>query len=348
VRLAVGARPEYTVNLYSIDYRTWSVKTVLRSERIWGLGANEGLVYLGTDAGVRVLDRKTLAVRALEGPAWALVRDLGDRWLVALARGERALFDPATGRLGPERFRCPKEWGDRYHLVLSPDHARIAAVDVLCSSDPKGVTFGQTRVLETQLEVLTLGTGELARTPIRLLCTGGSGRPVIPHSLEVAFSADSTKIVCSSERARDGAKDPAKPEENELEALTLDAKTLAVVAREPAKEKARPATTPAIAVPDWLKKDYDALGTVSDEGGRRLAHAFIRSRGVEHEIPVAVLETMVAFSPDGKRFLLKMWTGASRDTFFLGDLETKELRQLSAPPSLRDASLSIARVKAGG
>jgi hypothetical protein len=64
--------------------------------------------------------------------------------------------------------------------------------------------------------------------------------------------------------------------------------------------------------------------------------------------PEAWDETIVAFSADKKRFLLKWWKGWHRDTFFLGDLEHNTLKKIPSPPELReDNALEMRWVKPG-
>lgn len=350
VRLQVDSpkRIAYEVDLFAIDYREWRVTPVYHGDRLNGLGASQDVVYLDTDEGVRLLDRKTLALRAPD-VAWRLVRQLGDRWLVAVGERDGALLDPATGALS-SRFALPERWAerpfflvDRYDVILSPDHARIAAVDVLCRDDPKGVSFGESRVLKTKLEVLELATGKVATFPLRLSCLGGSGRPVIPRDLRVEFTRDSSKLVVWSQRARDGAKDASDPDENELEELTLDT-SLEVVARATPKKEPTRERAPEVLVPDWLKKDYDALGETSDEGGRRLAVAFLRSRGVDVKLPVRFCDAESSFTRDGKRFFFKLAPG---DAFYFGDLDAKTLKKIPCPPSLRSAAMRIVWVNGG-
>ena len=132
-----GGRPGHRVNLYRIDYSTWEVKTVLSSRQINGLGCSDTLVYVKTDRGLRLVDRKTGGVE-IPARQFERLHLIGDHWIVRYEDSEAGqvhLFSPARNRCVKE-FRLP-EFASRkrffrgpHHKVtaLSPDHAHLAWV----------------------------------------------------------------------------------------------------------------------------------------------------------------------------------------------------------------------------
>jgi hypothetical protein len=78
-----------------------------------------------------------------------------------------------------------------------------------------------------------------------------------------------------------------------------------------------------------------------------VAHAFLGSHGRTSEVPGLGGRSSVAFSPDGRRFLLGANGGAEGNRFYHGDLEADTLREIPCPSEgLRHAEdLIIIRVR---
>ena len=321
-----------TMQLCEIDYRTWTVRTLLRSSgNINVMGMTDRWLQVCSDDRLRLLDRKTGEIHEPDPPC-TIRFNLGKTYLVEVSKGTPtgALFDRERNRLLPVRFEIPCEWSDRTLLVLSPDRARIAELDFEKGVGPQwGLDWGHSRVVAARLRVLDLATGRSEQMKIHTIAHG-TNRPFIWWDDDLIWSPDGSKLTCRTWRAGDEGDSPSIEGLEGFEKLIIDAKTLSVYSREALQRAPESAAETEETVPAYLRDDYDATKTAT-EGGRRLAHAFLRHKGVEYEIPYAVLETEVGFTPDRRRFLLKMHTGSAKGEFFYGDLETKELRRLPAP-----------------
>lgn len=328
------------IHLCQIDYRTWTVQILLRSPSINVMGLTDQCLQIHSDDKLFLIDRKSGEIREPDSPC-TVRYNLGETYVVEVASGKPsgALFDRDRNRLLSVRFEIPTEWNHRTHLVLSPDRARIAELDFEEGGDPQqGLDYGESRVVAARLRVHDLAAGT-AKEMKNHTIVHGTNRPFIGWEDEFAWSTDGSKLTCRTWRAGDEGGPPSIEGPEGYEQLTIDAKSLSVLSREPVPTaKVVPETEET--VPAFLRKEYDATRTAT-EGGRRLAHAFLRHKGVEYEIPGAVLETEVGFTPDRRRFLLKMVTGSASAEFFYGDLETQELRRLPAPSALVGVFMGI-------
>ncbi len=333
LRIQADAPVGYLVHIVHVDLVTWQVRTILVSDQAHELAATAKHVLIATDAGVRRIDRQTLAVHELDS-RFDVVERFGPVWLVRLGDGKGAFFDVETASLLDARFDLPKAWSDGLHsFVLRADREYVAAVDTWFQNDAEHVKLVEApRVLTAVVRVLALGSGEVVNVPVRVWCTAGSGIPVLPDGLGFDFDRRTGDLEVLSRRS-DGVIEiraiaPATGEEVSRREATREERDRLVRASWRREDGARPAPE----VPRWLESGYRALDGVSDEGGRRIVHAFLAAKGVEYRIPGAVGETEVAFSPDGKRFVAIL--SSVRGEIFRGDLATKDMRRFPLPDAL--------------
>jgi hypothetical protein len=336
LRLQIPTPEFYVVHLYRADYGAWTVRKILETKQAHGYGAGATDVYADTDLGFRLIDRKSGAVRAPD-PPYEVKALLDAAWIVRLADGRYARLDPASGKLLDGRFALPDRWFERgeKRMLLSPDRRRLAIVDLRFPDDPdrSKVTFGETIVLRTRVEVQDLDTGKLVATPIRVKGSGGSGRWFIPHGFDLRWSADGSQLACTSH-------------EGKLIRLTLDPATLEVREKGPAEEPDRKEAPPPFPVSAVLLPAWKNLEEAVDQPDQRLAHALLKHSGLEYTPPRTWGENLIAFSANGGRFLLLMRPyGSPRlQDFHFGDLTTLQVRRVPCPPELKDAHVTIRAV----
>jgi len=341
VRLQVNGPTNlgYIVHFYHINYRTWEVKLLLKTDQVTEMGANENTVYISTDQGHMEVDRSTLKLRPLV-PDFKVVGWFEPLWLVEMQDAKGAFFDLRAGKLSEERFAIPATWKQRgFVLDLSPDRRNVAVWDHEYRSDPKSrsVKYGESIMLTGALEIHDLAKGKSQSLPFRARCSGGSGVRIISHG-PVAEWLDNGKTLRFQSRSGTNL-------EAGLEQITIDGETMAVISREPVSEARDHVFIPPDPVPEFLKADYEALEGRSTEQGRRTALAFLRRHGVDVRELRDYPDTSVLFSPDRTRFLLRINPPkpAMGDCFF-GDLAADTLRRVAAPPAIARVPVDIAWV----
>ena len=332
-----GTSNGYIVHLYRIDYHKWDVQQVLETPQVFGLGANEESIFVDTDRGYRVIERRTGTIRTLD-PSFKLVFDFGhDLWMVELAKPDKGLsgsfFDVKRGQLLDGRFAIPEDVKKRNFTVrLTPDRQRVAFWDLDYADDPqwrKPEGFVGQQVMTTDLIIQDLMSGKSRRFPFKSVCIPGSGVAVLSAGPRAEWNEDGTQISCVTLVG----DDPKSPSEQ----VILDSATLRVVDRRKPPEPELWTTWEVKFLPVHLKSDYDALVGASEEHGRRVALAFLKSHGIDVRNMMRY-GSDVAFSPDGKRMLIKLQRA---EGFYFGDLEANALRLIRTPPALAHVSLSI-------
>jgi hypothetical protein len=322
VRLQVNrkGRPGgYHVNLYTIDYRTWRVRTVLQSDQILALGATDELVYLDTDRGLRLLDRQSGVVLVPE-KSFKLVRDFGDVWLVSYERSEECrfhLFDPEQKR-AIKGFRMPESFqSGRCRLELSPDRKYLAIWEEVT---PRSM---RPQVYESMIVVLNIGDGQTSQYPVKVLAMAGSGRPCIPINFGFWFTDDGRFRYYSALGLDD------------VEEVSVDPATGSMVRKVIAWSEPRVAKLERRYVPDYIE-----VPAGEADLDHHISNAFLMRKGIiDKQLPWP--DTRVGFSLDGKRFFLKMNPSDTSRDFYYGDLEGDRLVQIASPPELRSATANI-------
>lgn len=325
VRLQVnreGAPRGYDVNLYTVDYRTWRVRTVLQSVQVLPFGATDELVYLHTDRGLRLLDRES-GVVLMPDKSFKLVRDFGDVWLVSYERSEERrahLFDPERNRAIKE-LQMPESFQSGHCVLeLSPDRKYLA---IWGKVTPRSMS---PQVYETMITVLNIGDGQTSQYPVKVLAMAGSGRPCIPINFRFWFTDDGRFRYYSALGL------------NDVEEVSVDPATgsmVRMVRKVIALPEPRDTKLERRYVPDYIE-----VPAGEADLDHHISNAFLIRKGItDKELPWP--DTRVGFSLDGKRFFLKMNpSGTSRD-FYYGDLEGDRLVQVASPPELRSATANI-------
>lgn len=323
----------YIVHFYRIDYDSWNVQLLLKTGQVNELGFNDRDVFVSTDQGRRIVDRKTGAIREFESRFQTLWIVDDRTWLIELLDQpdgpSGAFFDVVKGDVTKDRFIVPNEArGGRFRLQLSPDRRFLAYWDHNYSDDPerKNLSEGR-RVLTTKLTVHDLRTGEKRAFPFRSFCSPGSGVPVISAGAGVEWLENGAKLTCLT---LDGTELKSKPQQ-----VVLDAATLDVVERRDAPPRKPWSSWTVKYLPDRLKPAYESLQDASEEHGRRVALAFLKVHDIDVRKELQY-GPGVAFSADGKRMLIWMTGG-----FYYGDLEADTLRAVPAPPALKNVSMNL-------
>ncbi|MFG0252382.1 MAG: hypothetical protein ACF8NJ_05855 [Phycisphaerales bacterium JB038] len=370
VRYSGAWRPAHErLRLYSIDYATWETQHLHTGAAFKELFWTEEAVYFDClgyplkPAGLRVL---RLATNEVERPTepFRLERRLragGDLYLVKPVGAppqEYAVFDAKREAIVARCDLATNEITPWDEIAFSADFSKCA---LHFESDLDGPPIQWDRRLQVEgdtpgsrsdwfkqhlasslIHLLDLDSGERTLLPIRLYFVEGSGVAYTYFSGPyLSFTADDELLYVNTPIL--AAPVFEADEECERSAYIYDFTTgesaPAPAPISPASLGAAlfgrwepPAFLPGYLVPH-IKYPYP------DE--HEVAYAFLRSREVEFEAPNAYNNRPVAFSRDGKRFVLKLVNSGKDEVFFVGDLEANTLRTIPAPKRLARAYLSI-------
>ena len=337
----------HSVNLYRIDYSTWKVTTVLSSRQLSGLGCSDDVVYVKTDRGLRLVERKTGKVETPARP-FERLHLIGDLWIVRYENSEAGqvrLFDPTRYRILKE-FRLPefaskKRFFRGPHqkvMALSPDHTLLAWVKpVAWDRAPK---WGEPpRAAKTSLLLMDLETGKSRDLPFLIHVSPGAGIPHIYHGLDVWFTKDGDLKYYTA--AREGAElklgDDGDILEGEFEIVTVKHRS-PVGFRKPVEAavvRQHFAPKRTFFVPPWLKPD-NPIKRRTD-----LLAEFLEHRGVAQAIRIKKGDRFrynryaVAWSPDSRRFLGAFPVQKGRRIWCFGDLEKDRLVEVSGGEAVK-------------
>ena len=345
----------YTVTLYRWDPASWSVTELLSSDQIHGLGRAGERVYLSTDAGVRILDLDTGQV---ESPprAFRRLRDLQSHWLVELS-GDRgasiALFDPSLldefrELEVPEFLTAENGASGVPWMALDPSSRYLGVLEPLPVA--RWPSFGTRTAERTTLHLVDTESGECLELPIRLLVAGGSGRPVIYHSLDLGFDGHGLHYL-DILPATDGqepepverrtatsifgeAQEPAPPLDELARAGQLVRVHVALRTGDISRTQVGPADleqerTAARFVPPFLASEEREFRNVLD-----LPAAFLEHHGVpqgfrtETDGRVGYYHCPLAFDESGRRFLGEFPLVGARRALYYADLESDLLLEV--------------------
>ena len=325
-----------TVNLYRIDFRNWDVKVLSTNEWFndYALGGN--YIYLFSKNGVHRLHRLTGQLEATE-PRFSREAEFEKSWLVHMddaPPAEMQSLDPAEHvfwrQLQLEDMVQQRVWG----MTFSPAQRYLAYVRL-----PDRNASGIPRKCNTQIVLYDLEKKTFQEHPVEVFVgiVRGSGLLYLPHARLWFSGADTLKLQSGI------------PEENgNGENLAVTETTIQLPDGKRRDEKISSLKPDRDRLADYYIPAY--LGHIKDTSDpeQDLAFAFLKHKWVFFIRPEAWDETIVAFSADKKRFLLKWWKGWHRDTFFLGDLEHNTLKKIPSPLELReDNALEMRWVKPG-
>jgi hypothetical protein len=329
----------YRVCVYGVDYRDWSVETVWQGDQAAPVLWWDGEVYVSLrerpGAGERLMVvRGPELVEPVEQfeciPAWGLPGGL------FLVRREEAgpfpyaLFDAAAQQVTTLEGLGADALGDSNSIVVRKDR-RVVALHT--SRDIDLALFDWSALHKGQptpsvIRVVRLADGRVTELPITLVVAPGSGEPLLFDSPLISFGGGALCYMASPTEYR-----WFDPETGTDRRVGPDG----VTAPRPGDARspdALDAPQPPLAV--GPTDDYDK------------AHAFLRSHGVEYTEPTADLNSVLAFTPDGGRFLLKMFHSGRDEVFFLGDLGADKLVEIPCPGALVPANaMEIWAVRVG-
>jgi hypothetical protein len=324
LRHQVNSAPyEYYTLLYKINYCTWKVDTLLRSQNILGLGENPAVIYLYTDKGNMTLDKQTGRLDTME--SFNIVWRFGDLWLVQHKNADTAyFFSPAENRI-TKTLHSSDKFGGYDQYVLSSDKRFMAQSKAINGTLPWCLTVSR----KTQIILFSLDNDSIYRYPVTIYSAGGSGLPVIYLSRCSWFSNDGCFNYISALQENDtlgqGCSDSGMVEGCELISINLQTQAST---RQPATAAMFAAAPPPAFNPPFLPPYLDSLrGKLSDEP--QLVKEFLGLFGITPSWQVW------GMSPNGKRFFGKFGitegASASSAAFYFGDMENRWVERLPDP-----------------
>jgi hypothetical protein len=313
----------YTVNLYDINYRTWDVRCIWQGSRLSGFGVlgdsifcrgAKGWLLLPTASG-KLSGEVPFTPLDTDGGFW-LVRKPGEaegRWSYDRIKGQYiAHFGPVD----------PPEVGFS-RSKLSPDGKSLAWVLAPMPRDWQGGEIAGRLILQRN------GEKEDISVPVQFLAVAGSGVPVIPAGIHLAFSPAGT-LQFRAWTAEREAKDRIWT----IDTATGNVRTEVAPHAPPAEEEG--AFLGGVPVPAYLRKDIDKLGHFGRGG---LAPAFLLHLGILRERP-EYPDCTVGASRDGRHVLYQARKGPLAGEIIYGDLLTKQTVRWKAPAELDSDALA--------
>jgi hypothetical protein len=344
IRQQVGAGGAgYTVKLFEIDYRTWDVQTLYEGPQAVEVSWHGDNVYLDVDGlrptanGLRVLRHKTGVIEPVR-EAFRFVRPLRGgvgRYLVQrdhAPEGEYAIFDAAKETV-ITTCTLPKEAESFYSEVVFNEDLSTCAMHLY--TDVAGVDFmqiGKWQYAESKVRVIAVGEGggQEKQIPVGVFAAPGSGIMFSLSGPFLRFTANGLLRYESSEKPSGTVKD----DQRSSKTYDFDPKTGTTALATGPESSAPTRNCPVPTIPENLRP----LIRSSWPDDHDLALAFLQSKGIKFERPGAWCDTAARFSPDGKRFLLKMCRGGKEGVFFFGDLEKNVVVEIPSPESLKNAN----------
>ncbi|MCB9892696.1 MAG: hypothetical protein H6833_13670 [Planctomycetes bacterium] len=324
----------HVVELHRLDLKTSASKFLLRARQLHGLGTTGNSCYVQTEQGIRLLDLRTEELRPLERP-FRLLRTMGDVWLVRcedVADGRMLhVFDSTANRIiGSLTLDEGMDEGAVEFLPLvgvSPDHGTLGFVEGIPWDQVPA--FGEPAITRTtHLRLFDLTNGRTYMHPLRVRVVGGSGRPVLYLSLNIAFDGQG-RVVFSE--ATEGSSDAADAISNvdwkALERTQPEAFTWRLVAaRAPAPEET------LRYVPAYLTASVSRTSSELE-----LLAAYLQHAGhptpfrQERDGRVTWTHVPMTSSSDGRRWLVQLRIDALDADLLFIDLEKDRLVPIRAP-----------------
>ncbi|HEX5222585.1 MAG TPA: hypothetical protein VFZ59_23725 [Verrucomicrobiae bacterium] len=321
VRLQVDTEDDgYTINLYDIDYRTWSVRCIWQGPRLLAFGVAKNFIYCDDSREWFRIDART---GAISKPTQFVPLDVdGEFWIVRKVDEKSGSwsYDPNTEQFIGHFRDVDEPWPGDTRSLLSSDGKNRARVLV---PRPKG-DWADGVVRGTFL-LQRHGFGEDVRVPVELFAIPGSGRPIIPIGINLQFTKGGTIEFA------------AIPKRNADEERVWSIN----VASGKVSESVRPHVTPkdvspiafgGVPAPDYLQP---YLKELQHFGGGSLAPAFLMHLGILKQRP-EFPDCAVGVSGDGRYILYKAKNGPLTDVFICGDLKTKQTVRWACPVELKD------------
>jgi hypothetical protein len=317
VRQQVNNPTLYDATLYKIDYCTWRVDTVLKSDQIAGLGSTLEKVFLYTDKGRKILDRNTGLMELME--SFTLISRFPDLWLVNHSSPDSAyLFSPAENRI-KKSLVSSTQFGAQDRYWMSDNGRYMAQSKATGGMLPMNGAVSVT----SQIVLFTLDNDSLCRFPINIYSACGSGVPVITYSLFCWFSNNGCFNYVSAVHAGDTLNSPFGDSEmaGRCRLISIQLQTLDTTSSPATAAMFAPRFSPLF-MPPYL----DSQGKLYDES--QVIEMFLDCFGI------AANGLDFGLSADGKRFLSRLSTGESstaRTGFIYGDMENRWIERLPDP-----------------
>ena len=327
-----------TVILYRMDFRNWDVKVLSTNEWFNDYALGGDFIYCFSKSGVRRLNRFTGRLEVIE-PRFSREVEFEKSWLVHMddaPPAEMQLLDPAEHifwhKLQLEDMAQMRAWGRV--MTFSPAQRYLAYVRLPDRKEP-----GIPKKCSTQIVLYDLEKKTFQEHPVEVFVGSLRGRGLLylPYARLWFSDADTLKLQSGIPKEIGNGKN-----------LAVTETTIQLPDGKQLDEKIPSLKPDRNRLADYYVPAY--LGHIKDTSDpeQDLAFAFLRHKWVFFVRPEAWDETIVAFSADKKRFLLKWWKGWHRDTFFLGDLEHDTLKKIPSPPELQEVNaLEMRWVKPG-
>jgi hypothetical protein len=314
-RLQVDAGEHfYTVNLYDINYRTWEVRCLWQGSRLAAFGVLDGSIFCHNMDNWMVLNASTGGIskeipftpQATDGGFW-LVRKPGET-------GGCWSYD-RTKRQFVARFGAIEEPAEGFSRAkLSTDGKSRAWVLAAMPEDWRGGLIAGSFILQRD------GQPTDIVVPIEMQASLGSGLPVIPHGIRLAF----LPVGKVEFRAWKGVN------ETEDRTWTIDIATGKVsvgTAPHLRESEDEHAVLSGVPVPEYLRQDVKEFAYFGRGG---LAPAFLKHLGILRKAP-AYGDCAADVSRDGRHILFRAKEGPLAGVFIYGDLVTKQTVRWPSP-----------------
>lgn len=324
VRLPVDSHDDdhLYVNLYDIDYQSWTVRHIWRGPRLNAIGTVGASIFCNVSKDLEkwlLLDAKTAAIS--EGAPFVPVDEAGDFWLVR-KNGETEAdgiwsYDRTNQAFVGHFAHVEIPDLSSFEAKLSPDgKTRISLIATAPLDWLGGVINGVFRVQRH-------GKAQDITVPVTILAQPGSGIHVLPRNSKLEY--------ISAGKARFRSKiDPQSALENFWTVNIFTGEIASGLEIQMNKEKKSDSVAGGILVPEYLREQIKHFPHFGRSG---LGPAFLMHLGLL-TTPPEYPDCTTAVSPDGRHILFAARKGPLHGEFIYGDLVTKKTERWKIPKDL--------------
>jgi hypothetical protein len=351
IRQQADGDRSYRVNLFRINYRDWSVKSIYRGKQALDVISTSSSVYMDIGSDGKPEDLRVLRAGfdELESPKepFRFIRRVDSSPHLRLVRrsgapkDQYAFFDTTRDRIVAS-ITLPTS--DPYELAVDESLTRVAWRNLYeLEGAIRHDRIGMPQFCKNVVHVAALDGSSHATFPIGVYFFAGSGTDGM-SSADLLFTNDG-RLLYSSVPTPDpmpAPPPPLKPGESPFwtgNTETVKPDRLSYVFATGASEPARttdPVSPPFSSWGDDLPENLKPFARARPDENE-LAHAFLKSKGIDYDIPAAVTWTTLGASADGHRIAVKLRESRRDAVFMLGDLQSNTLREVPAPKELVDA-----------
>ena len=362
IRIQRNVGDEFDVSLCEVDFEKWTQKQHFRAPQISEIGLAKGYGFFNISGKGTYRIAFDLTKIEEQKPGFKVEREFPDSWLVrfdGMPNNQMSLISRDGERELQKIALDSLDSGKNYRVELSKDRRWLAFFFYEELHQPAPITFGDSSKIKTEPFPLIDFSPAFFSRPGQVKCElilfdfeknqefrhdfyhvakPGSGVGTL-IGFGAEFSQDNA--VLSFLAARDGDTESTKDEYDQI-SLDLKTRTISRIHFDRKKNRKRPASTAtAFEVPDYLQERYESLKK-NHWPEQRLALALIQQIGkFKFPVPTAWNHTRVAYSRDGKRFLLNSLQGEEAEFFFFGDLENRVVKKVTTPKELHRMPLEI-------